>query len=236
MTNGTQWRSLLHNDHWFEGLPASLQDSLLTGMRQTRVTPGKLIIKRGERPCGFYALLAGGVRFNGLGKQRRCATQPTSQRPYWFGEVSLFDDRPRLHDVYAEDQVILLHMPHEALEQLLAEQPHHRRWFGRLLGRKLGLGVPPAEQMTLLPTDERVAFRLLMLAQGYGELDRSERVVSLDDVPSAQCLGLAPEVVERVLGRFAERRIIALDQGSISVLDAERLRKAARHRLTEQSA
>ena len=233
MTNGTQWRSWLINDHWFNDLPASLQDSLLVGMRQRRVTPGKLIFQKGEPACGLYALLAGSLRFNDPRQQCQWRPQTATARPYWFGEVSLFDDKPRLRDVYAEDQVILLHMPQAPLQQLLEEHPRHWRSFGQLLARKLGLGVPLPDQMTSLPTDERLAFRLLMLAEGYGEIDRSVRIVSVADLHSGRGLGLVPEVVDRVLVQFAERGMVRRDHDYISVLEVDKLRKAARHRLTE---
>jgi CRP/FNR family cyclic AMP-dependent transcriptional regulator len=236
MTNGTQWRSWLINDHWFNELPAPLQDSLLVGLRQRRVTPGKLIFERGQPACGLYALLAGSIRFNELKQQRQWIAQVASTRPYWFGEVSLFDDRPHLHNAYAEDHVILLQMPHEPVRRLLEQHPQYWRAFGKLLGRKLGLGVPLPEQMNLLPTEERVAFRLLLLTEGYGEIDRSVRIVALTDLLSERCLGLAPEVVDRVLLQFAERGIIRRDHDFICVLDTDRLRKAAQHRLTQPCA
>jgi hypothetical protein len=78
-----------------------------------------------------------------------------------------------------------------------------------------------------------VAFRLLLLTEGYGEIDRSTRMVSIHDLPSKRGLGLTPEVVDRVLGQFAERGIIRRDHDFISVLNVDRLRRAARHRLTE---
>jgi CRP-like cAMP-binding protein len=232
MTNGTQWRSWLINDHWFNELPALLQDSLLVGMRQRRFTPGKAIFRRGEPACGLYALLAGTIRVNDLKQQRVGVAPAEGRRPYWFGEVSLFDDAPRLHDAFAEDQVILLHMPHAPLKQLLQEHPSLWRCFGDLLGRKLGLMVPPVEQMTLLPTEARVAFRLLMLSEGYGEINRSVRIVSLADMASEQCLGLTEEVVEQVLAQFVARNIVRRDHTFICVLDTDRLRSAAFHRLT----
>lgn len=236
MTNGTQWRSWLINDHWFNDLPTLLQDSLLVGMRQRRVTPGKLIFQHNAPPCGLYALLEGSVRFNDLKQQRQGLPATVSKRPYWFGEVSLFDDQPCRHDAYAEGQVILLHMPHASLSQLLQERAPLWRYFGQLLGRKLGVAIPPIEQIILLPTTERVAFRLLMLCEGFGELNRSLRRVSLTHMASDRCLGLSGEVVERVLGEFAERNIVRREQDCIEVLDVDRLRSAAHHRLTQISA
>jgi CRP-like cAMP-binding protein len=233
MTNGTRWRSWLSHDHWFNDLPASLQDSLLLGMRQRRVTPGRFVFERDEPACGLYALLAGSIRFNQVSQQQHWLPQTATARPYWFGEVSLFDDRPRRHDIYAQDQVILLQMPQAAFEQLLQQYPQHWRSFRKLLAQKLGVAVPPVDEVTLLPTDERVAFRLLLLTEGYGEIDRSTRIVSIHELPSKRGLGLTPEVVDRVLGQFAERGIIRRDHDFISVLNVDRLRRAARHRLTE---
>ncbi|WP_455913691.1 Crp/Fnr family transcriptional regulator [Pseudomonas syringae] len=232
MTNGTQWRSWFINDRWFRDLPALLQDSLLSSMRQRRVTPGKSIFQRGAPAPGLYALLTGSLRINPLKPQQGDMPPAEGYRPFWFGEASLFDDLPATHDVFAQDAVILLHMPHAPLKQLLAEHPAFWRHFRDLLGRKLGLAVPAIEDITLMPTEERVAFRLLMLAEAYGEMDRSVRSVPLADMASNRCLGLSGEVVERVLGQLAERQIVCRDHALIGVLDIEWLREAALHRLT----
>ncbi|HEY0286439.1 MAG TPA: Crp/Fnr family transcriptional regulator [Pseudomonas sp.] len=233
MTNGTQWRSWLINDQWFNELPAKLQDSLLVSMQQRRVTPGKLIFRKDYPVCGFYALLEGSLRMGRPCQQRQWLPPSHFKRPYWFGEVSLFEDKPRLQDIYAEDQVITLQMPQGSLRELLQGHPEYRRYFADLLGRKLGLRVPPAGQLTLLPTLERVAFRLLMLSEGYGEINCSVRIVSRNDLPSEQCLGLAAESIDRTLEELCERKVIRRDHDFISILDTDKLRHLARHRLTE---
>lgn len=232
MTNGTQWRSWLINDRWFRDLPALLQDSLLAGMRQRRVTPGKPVLQRGEPAPGVYALLTGSLRINPGRRQQARPLDAEDYRPYWFSEPSLFDDLPATHDVVAHDAVIVLHMPHAPLKQLLTEHPMLWRHFRALLGSKLGIAVPAVEDIPLLPTEERVAFRLLMLTEAYGAVDQSLRSVMLGDLASTRCLGLTGEVVERVLRDFAERQIIRRDHDRIDILQTEWLRDAALHRLT----
>ena len=234
MTNGTQWSSWLMNDRWFTELPASLQDSLLSGMQQRRFTSGRTVFERGQPVTGLYALLDGSIRFGDPAQQCHDLPRPVGKRPYWFGERALFDDQPSALDGFAEGSIILLHMPHAPIRQLLQERPALWRHFCALLSQKLGLLVPLPEQMTLLPTVERVAFRLLMLTEGYGELDRSVRVVALSNMASPRCLGLIGEVVERVLGELAERNIVRREGDLIHVLDTGRLRRAALHRLTEE--
>jgi CRP-like cAMP-binding protein len=233
VTNGTQWRSWLINDQWFNELPAKFQDSLLVSMQQRRVTPGKLIFRKEYPACGFYALLEGTLRMGLPCQQRQWLPANDFRRPYWFGEVSLFEDNPRLQNIYAEDQAITLQMPQQALRDLLKEHPEYRRYFADLLSRKLGLKIPPAGQFTLLPTVERVAFRLLMLAEGYGEINGAVRIVSRNDLPSEQCLGLNAESIDRTLSELCERKIIRRDHDFISIPDSDKLRRLARHRLTE---
>jgi CRP-like cAMP-binding protein len=233
MTNGAQWRSWLINDQWFNELPARLQDSLLVSMQQRRVTPGKLIFKKDSAQYGFYALLEGSLRMGRPCQQRQWLPASEFRRPYWFGEVSLFEDLPRHQDIYAEDQAITLQMPQVTLREMLKEHPQYWRYFGDLLGRKLGLRVPPVGQFTLLPTIERVAFRLLMLAEGYGHINGAVRIVSRKDLPSERCLGLNDESIDRTLAQLCERKVIRRDHDFISIPDSDKLRRLARHRLTE---
>jgi CRP-like cAMP-binding protein len=232
MTNGTQWLPCLAYDHWFSELPAYLQDSLLLHARQRRVATGKRLFKRGDPACGLYAVVAGTVRFNAVAQQRDALPVADVRFPYWFGELSLFDLQPRAHDVFSLKEAIVLQIPQAILLQMLDERPHYWRYFADLLGRKLGLKVPVPTQITSLPTAERVAFRLLMLSEGYGEADNSQRIVPLDRMASERCLGLIPEVLERELQVLQARHIIAREQDTVLILDSDRLRRAAEHRLT----
>lgn len=233
MTNGTQWRSWLINDHWFNELPATLQDSLLISLQQRRVTPGKLIFRKDAPACGLNVLLDGSLRMGKPCQQRQWLPPNEFRRPYWFGEISLFEETPRPQEIYAEDQVILLQMSQQDLRELLQKNPRYRRYFAELLGQKIGLKVPRPGQFILLPTLERVAFRILTLAEGYGEINGSVRIVSRKDLPSDQFLGLATESLDRTLEDLCERSVIRCDYDFISVLDTDKLRRLARHRLTQ---
>jgi CRP-like cAMP-binding protein len=57
----------------------------------------------------------------------------------WFGEIALFDNRPRTHDAYAERESDLFHVPRAALAALRERTPEHWHAFGLLLTQKLRL-------------------------------------------------------------------------------------------------
>jgi CRP/FNR family cyclic AMP-dependent transcriptional regulator len=227
MTNGAAWRSRLMADYWFGNLPADLQDSLLDASRQTRRTPGKLLFAKGDSACGLYALLEGAVRLGSAADQRLASRLTPVRLPYWFGEVSLFDGLPRRFDVYSMEQSIFLHIPQATLLALLEKNPAHWRPFADLLSHKLGLHLLRPERIKLLPAKARVAWRLLMLAEGYGHLSHARRLITFADIDAPRTADLAlPQLLE-VLQDMHKRKILRLDADQVEIFDVDKLRKAA---------
>ncbi len=97
-----QWRECLMTGQWFSHLPASLQNSLLDSARLRRLTAGQCLFRRGDPPCGLYAVLEGTVRVGAVSEQGKEALLSLMEAPHWFGEICLFDGQPRTHDAYAE--------------------------------------------------------------------------------------------------------------------------------------
>ncbi|KPW81409.1 MULTISPECIES: Crp/Fnr family transcriptional regulator [Pseudomonas syringae group] len=225
MTNGVLWRSSLLSGYWFSHLPAALQDSLQHAARQVRKTPGKLLFEKGAAPCGLYALMEGNVRIGGAHVQRLGPRQEPIPRPYWFGEVSLFDDLPRRFDVCSLDQTIFLHVPHSFLVSLLEQHPEYWRSFAALLSQKLGLPLQNPEKLRQLPLRSRVAWRLLLLSEGYGPLSHARRLIALDEISSLQAISLS--ALLEVLEDLHERKVVRLGIGQLEVFDVEKLRRIA---------
>lgn len=227
MTNGTGWRSRLMNDYWFGHLPAALQDSLLDAARQTRRTPGKFLFEKGDEPCGLYALVEGAVRVGAPIDQRLGPRLEQVRMPYWFGEVSLFDGMPRRFDVYSMEQSIFLHVPQRVLIELLDKDPAHWRPFADLLSHKMGMNLLRPERIKRLPAKARVAWRLLMLAEGYGHLSHARRLMTFEEIDAGRTADLGlPELLE-VLQDLHQRKIVRLGEGQVEVFDVIKLRKAA---------
>ncbi|MDU8501744.1 Crp/Fnr family transcriptional regulator [Pseudomonas syringae] len=227
MTNGVSWRSRLLSDYWFSHLPAGLQDSLLNAARQQRRTPGRMLFEKGDLPCGLYALLEGCVRIGGAQEQRRLSGVEPARTPLWFGEVSLFDGLPRRFEVCSLEQSIFLHIPQQFLVELLDRHPEYWRWFAALLSQKIGLPLQNPEKMRRLPPRARVAWRLLMLSEGYGPLSHARRLIVLEDIQAVERLALSPPALLEVLQDLHERKIVRLGEGQLEVFDVDKLRRVA---------
>ncbi|MEO6678240.1 MAG: Crp/Fnr family transcriptional regulator [Pseudomonas sp.] len=221
------WRPRLMSGQWFSHLPVSLQDSLLAVARVRRLATGQRLFKRGDPPCGLYAVLEGTVRIGAVSEQGKEALLSLVEPPHWFGEICLFDGQPRTHDAFGAGPCTLLHIPQSALLKLLDEQPVYWRQLALLMSHKLRLTFINLEQLSLMPAPARLAHRLLMIAEGYGEIDPPRRVLQLPQEQLASMLSLSRQTTNQMLKELQAQGIIGLGYGEIEILDAERLRALA---------
>ncbi|MGG7647599.1 MULTISPECIES: Crp/Fnr family transcriptional regulator [unclassified Pseudomonas] len=221
------WRSRLETGQWFSHLPVPLKDSLLAVARVRRLASGQLLFKRGDPPCGLYAVLEGAVRIGAVSEQGKEALLSLVESPHWFGEICLFDGQPRTHDAYAVGQCSLLHIPQATLLKLLDQQPVYWRQLALLMSHKLRLTFINLEQLSLMPAQARLAHRLLMIAEGYGEIDPPRRVLQLPQEQLASMLSLSRQTTNQLLKDLQGQGILNLKYGEIEILDAQRLRMLA---------
>lgn len=220
-------RQQLLAGHWFSHLPAALQEELLgqAGLRQ--LAAGQRLFSRGDRPCGLYAVLQGAIRIGAVDREGREALLTLVEAPHWFGEISLFDGQPRTHDAFAEGVTQLLQIPQGALLELLDRQPRYWREFALLMSQKLRLAFIALEAMSLLPAAPRLARRLLLIAEGYGETG-PRRVIQLAQEQLALMLALSRQTTNQILKDLEARGALRLTYGEIEILDLDLLRQVAR--------
>lgn len=221
------WRARLLSGQWFNHLPALLQDSLLAIAKERRLSPGQRLFRRGDPPCGLYAVLEGVVRIGAVNEQGKEALLSLVEPPHWFGEICLFDGQPRTHDAFGVGLCILLHVPQAALLELLEDQPQYWRHLALLMSHKLRLTFINLEQLSLMPASARVAHRLLLIAEGYGETLHSRRILQLPQEQLALMLSLSRQTINQILKALQNQGILNLSYGEIEVVDLEKLRVAA---------
>ncbi len=222
--NTHPWHSHLLAGHWYSHLPAELQNSLLGMSRVRRLVPGHRLFQRGDPPCGMYAVLEGAVRIGAVNEQGKEALLSVVEAPHWFGEICLFDGQPRTHDAVSVGQCTLLHLPQAPLMAFLQEHPVYWRDIARLMSHKLRLTFINLEHLSLMPAPVRVANRLLMIAEGYGEIEPARRVLQLPQEQLALMLSLSRQTTNQILKDLQGQGIVQLAYGEIEILDIERLR------------
>jgi CRP/FNR family cyclic AMP-dependent transcriptional regulator len=228
-TGAANYRPALSAGRWFQGLPSALQDLLLQRGSSIEVEPKHQVFMRGDTPNGIYAVLEGAISVSGTDQDGTEALLTVLVPPNWFGEISLFDRQSRTHDAIADAAGLLFHVPQAALDEILAAEPRYWRDFALLLTSKLRLMFVAMEDWALLSTAVRLARRLVLMSEGYGEWhDRSAREVHVSQERFATLLSTSRQTVNHILKDLAVAGLIRLTYGGVEILDLPGLRLVAR--------
>lgn len=214
------YRERLHASSWFGALDTPLQDALLDIATVRRLRAGDVLFRRGDPPDGLYCVVEGTICIGATSADGREALLAVLEPVNWFGEIGVFDRQPRTHDARADSATTLLQMPQAALLTRLEAMPALLHAFALLLTHKLRLTFTVLEETALLPAHVRVARRLLLIADGYGDLRLgTRRVLRVPQEQLAQLLALSRQTVNQVLKELQARGLLKLAYGEIELLD-----------------
>lgn len=217
----------LERSAWFRSAPVAMQEQLIEAGRVERLAAGQRLFTRGDSDDGLYCVLDGLVRIGAASSDGKEALLAVIEPVNWFGEISLFDQRSRTHDAYAERDSELFHVSRVALAALLERKPEYWHVFGLLLTQKLRLAFDAIEEAALLPAAPRVARRLLLMAGGYGEPGALRRVLKVPQEDLAMMLALSRQTINQVLKQFETQGALKLGYAEIEIIDVQKLRTLA---------
>lgn len=218
---------LLQVNPWFAGLAPGLQRALVSHSEVRQLRPGEMLFRQGDEvPVGegaFFGLLSGRVKTSSLRDDGHEAILAVLEAGNWFGEISLFDQRPRTHDATAMGPVAVLAVPALAFESLMRDEAFSRAMCQLLAGRVRSL-YGMVEDATLRSTRARVARRLLLLAHGDAtRADTARRVVTVSQDVLAMMLGMTRQTLSKELKALALQGAVVMGYGRIEILSMPEL-------------
>lgn len=226
MTVSNEHIDILKTGKWFQNLLPHMQQALLDLGVFKRFQNSQVLFSRGDEADGLYAVLCGNIRITGLNSEGKEAILTFVESPNWIGEVALFDRGDRTHDAFAVGDCEVLHIPQLALDRLLETHPEYWREFGLLVAHKLRLAFRAIEDLALLPAPLRLARRLILMAEGYGELDgeaRNKLFVPQDQLGSM--LSISRQTTNHILKDLAEKGFIKVAYGEIEIINLADLKR-----------
>ncbi len=192
-------------------LPAPALQQLLSRGVHRRLRAGERLFSPDE-PCAAFPLLLEGsvrvVRENASGKSIVLYTVHAGELCIASSE-SLFAQPSLMASAYAETDVELLALPPDVLDELLAGEPAFRRFYFGLIGARLGDLALAVEAVAFLKLDQRLAALLVEMGPR----------VTLTHQAMADRLGVAREMVSRVMRGFADRGWVSQSREAIEVTD-----------------
>jgi CRP/FNR family transcriptional regulator, cyclic AMP receptor protein len=220
----------LQTGRWFAQLPPEFAQALLALAKLRTLQPGEALFLRDGPPCGLYALVGGSLRVSGQSGNRDAAREALLvllTPPQWFGEISVFDGSARTHHAHAVDACTLLQVPHDDLLAWLQAHPRYWRDLATLMADKLRMAFVNMEEQAVLPAPQRLARRLLGMAQGYGQRaadGRTQRVLVLTQEELALMVGVSRQTTNQILNKLQAQGALRTQRGGLELLDMNVLR------------
>jgi CRP/FNR family transcriptional regulator, cyclic AMP receptor protein len=227
IASAESYRDVLREGRWFASLSPESQDWFLLRGVVREYSAGQAVCKQGEKPDGLYAVLEGAVLLKSVQWGHEFALS-RMEPPTWFGEASVFDQRPRTHDAIAEERSICLYVNHDYIQEHMNESATFVRELGESLANKLRMLVIGLSEMAALPLGIRVARRLLSIAEGYGTRDEvAPRRIAIRQEQLASMLAVSRQTVNQALKDLEARGAVRLAYGEIEIVDVPALKAAA---------
>jgi CRP-like cAMP-binding protein len=221
------YREMLRAGRWFRGLPEAFQDAIVSISFVKEVEPKVRLFARGDPGNGMYAVLDGKLRASSSDGAGKTALLTIVEPPNWVGELPIFDGLPRTHDLTAEAPALVVYVPQTPLLALLDQHPRWWSDMSLLLAGKLRLAFGAIEDSQLLPLPARLAHRLVLIAEGYGEWsDRSTRQVGVSQETLATMLATSRQTINQALKAMEAKGWVRLAYGCVEILDRNALRQS----------
>jgi uncharacterized membrane protein len=185
-------KELLRSVDMFEGLNEDDLDELAGEVIERRCAKGQVVFEQGNAGTAMYIVAQGGVNIFLPGPAKSRVSLKDLARGDYFGELALFDDKPRSASAVATTDVVLIELTRETLSTYIERHPRaamailrtmtaHLRATDALLSQRAAKNVDAEFDKNLKWTD--------VLADKVAELNGSWRfIIALGVVVALWCL------------------------------------------------
>ena len=214
----------------FEALDSDGARALRSRMTDVELSRGERLFGEGDDGDCVYVVLDGKIKLTRAAPDGRENLLGVIGPGEMFGELSLFDPRPRTASASAITDARLAALAHDKLLIWLTGRPEVALHLLRALAQRLRRANDVMADLVFTDVPGRVAKQLLDLAGRFGEQQDDGLHVNHDLTQEelAQLVGASRETVNKALADFVARGWIHLSARSVVLLDTDRLRKRAR--------
>jgi CRP/FNR family transcriptional regulator, cyclic AMP receptor protein len=225
-----QAEDVLRRAPLFEALDEEETRALRSGVTDVDLARGERLFDEGDDGDRLYVVLDGKIKLTRTSPDGRENLVSLVGPGEMFGELSLFDPRPRTMTASAVTDVRLAALAHENLRSWLTGHPDVALHLLAALARRLRRTNEVMSDLVFTDVPGRVAKALLDLAARFGTQQEDGLQVDHDLTQEelAQLVGASRETVNKALADFVARGWIQLHPKSVLLIDIERMRKRAR--------
>jgi CRP/FNR family cyclic AMP-dependent transcriptional regulator len=211
----------------FAGLEPAEREALARGMRKRTYRRGDVLFHRDDQGSLLYCIIAGRVRIflpTGMGEE---VTLDILKPGGVFGELAVFDERPRSASASAIDDVTVLTLDRTQVLAWLAEHPGGAGRILAALSRRLRHANNMIEDIITLDVPGRICKKLLELSDEHGTSTPQGIQIGIRFTQQelASMIGATRESTNKVLRNFQSRGLIRMDGQTLTILRPDLLRQ-----------
>jgi CRP/FNR family transcriptional regulator, cyclic AMP receptor protein len=225
-----QAREMLRRAPLFETLDDEATNELRAGATEVRLARGERLFSEGDPGDRLYVVIEGKIKLTRASPDGRENLISVVGPGEMFGELSLFDPRPRTMSASAVTEAYLAGVAHDYLRKWLTGRPDVAMHLLAALARRLRRTNDVMSDLVFTDVPGRVAKALLDLAARFGTQQEDGLLVNHDLTQEelAQLVGASRETVNKALADFVARGWIQLHPKSVTLIDPDRMRRRAR--------
>ncbi len=224
-------REAINAGRWFQTLSPTLRHDILRCAYVKRYKDGALIFSRGDEPEEWVSVARGSARVSSASLTGKQITLTYVEPGTWFGDVGLFDDDSRTHDVYAHGETTLVCVSKMDFQRILQTHVEFYQALSRMHARRIRSLYGMVEDLNTLPLRARLAKQLLLLSRSYGipgkEITETRIGLQLAQEELAQLLGASRQRVNQELKSMERESSIRIEPSGLIVRDSAALRRIA---------
>ncbi|HEX6197270.1 MAG TPA: Crp/Fnr family transcriptional regulator [Jiangellaceae bacterium] len=208
----------------FQDLSEAEMDAIGAAAPMKTYAAGDLLYSPHNPVETLFILKSGRVRVFRVSADGRALTTAIITPGTIFGEMVTLGQH--MYDNFAEamEQTVVCVMSRADVHKFLLSDVRIAARITEILGRRLAEMERRLSESVFKSVPERVASTLLTVAGQRRPLSPRGPVVALTHEQIAALAGTSRETTTKVLGDFAERGLIRLARGRITVLDPDRVR------------
>jgi CRP/FNR family transcriptional regulator, cyclic AMP receptor protein len=214
----------------FAALDHEAGAALRGAMRHENFARGEVVFEEGDQGDKLYAVIDGKIKLSRTAADGRENLQTVLGPGEMFGELSLFDPRPRTAGAIAVTDSVLASLAHDALRPWIMGHPDVAVQLLQALVQRLRRTNDVMADLVFSDVPSRVAKALLGLAERFGQ-PTSEGIHVVHDLTQeelAQLVGASRETVNKALADFSSRGWLRIESRAVVIKDVDGLTRRAK--------
>jgi CRP-like cAMP-binding protein len=214
---------ILHAVELFAGLDADELAQVVRASRQRDLVRSDVLFDEGDEAQNLFVVISGRLAIANQSLDGRESVVALMEPGDLFGEMPLFDRRPRSAQARALEKSSLLEIPYEPVRRLYEQHPHLLWQAVALLAARLRAMDAVLADSVFLDVTGRTAKRLLEQSDGADEF-----VLPITQEELAGMVGASRERVNKAIAQFVKLKWLDQSDRHYRILNRAELEQRAR--------